>query len=109
MTPTKPVARLDSICQGSKVILNDMAGMFSPKKETLEVSPFKIEVQMSPTVPPANKEQSGRDRRDDQRRRQQGQVQRKKDVNPGRIRRRARPPADPAPEESTSKRPPCRS
>jgi len=106
MTPTKPVARFDSICQDSKVILTDMAGMFSPKEGETEtpVSPFKIEMEVPPVAFPVKKEQSGKDRRDDQRR--QGQARRKKAVNPGRIRRPARSHVEPIPEEGSSKRRP---
>jgi len=104
MTPTKPVAKFDSICQDSKTILDNMAGMFSPKKgetETPEVSPFKIEVEVPPTVFPVKKSQRGKDRRDHLQRKK-GQKRRKKLVNPGRI-RPARSPADPIPEEGESK------
>ena len=88
----------------SKVILTDMAGMFSPKEGEAEtpVSPFKVEMEVPPVAFPAKKQQSGKDRRDDQRR--QGQARRKKVVNPVRIRRPARPNAEPIPEEDSSKR-----
>ena len=104
MTPTKPVAKFDSICQDSKSILNNMAGMFSPKKgetETPEASPFKIEVELPPVVFPVKKDRRGKDRR--YRQRNKGQARRKKVVNPGRIRRPTRTPADPIPEEGNSK------
>ena len=104
MTPTKPVAKFESICQDSKSILNNMAGMFSPKKgetEAPEVSPFKIEVEVPPVVFPV-KSQRGKDRRD-YLQRKKGQERRKKVVNPGRIRRPTRTPADPIPEEGESK------
>lgn len=109
MTPTKPVARFDSICQDSKAILNNMAEMFSPKKGeagTPGVSPFKIEIEVPPAALPAKKEQTGKDRRDDQG--GQGQAQRKKVVNPGRIGRPVHSPVDPAgtPEKGSSKRRP---
>jgi hypothetical protein len=103
MTPTKPLAKFDSICQDSKAILSDMAGMFSPKKgetETPGAPPFKTEVEVPPVVFPV-KAETGKDRRDDQRRR--GQARGKKVINPGRIRRPARPPADPIAEEGDSK------
>jgi hypothetical protein len=104
-TPTKPLARFDSICQDSKAILSDMAGMFSPKKgepETPEVSPLKIEMEVPPVVVPA-KRQRGKDRHGDQRRQEQP---RKKRVlnNRGRIRGAARSPADPIPGEGSSTR-----
>ena len=105
MTPTKPVAKFDSICQDSKSILNNMAGMFSPKKgetETPEVSPFKIEVEAPPVDSPVKKSQRGKDRRD-YLQRKKGQERKKKLVNAGRIRRPTRPPADPIPEEGGSK------
>ena len=104
VTPTKPVARFDSICRDSKTILNDMAGMFSPKKgepETPEISPFRIEVEAPPAASPVE-EPSGKDRRDDQGGR--GQARRKKVINPEQIRRRARSPADPISGGGTSKR-----
>jgi len=96
MTPTKPVAKFDSICQDSKSILNNMAGMFSAKKGetgTPGASPFKIEMEVPPVVFPVKKVQRGKDRRDSQRRKRQ--ERRKKLVNPGRIRRPNRTPADP--------------
>jgi len=105
MTPTRPVAKFDSICQDSKSILNNMAGMFSPKKgetETPEVSPFKIEVEAPPVVFPIKKSQRGKDRRD-YLQRKKGQGRRKKLVNPGRIRRPTHSPAEPIPEEGDSK------
>jgi hypothetical protein len=94
MTPTKPVARFDSICQDSKVILNGMAGMFSPKEGEAEtpVSPFKVEMEVPPAVFPVKKEQSGKDRQG-----KRGQARRKKVVNPGRVRRPARSHAEPIP------------
>ena len=107
MTPTKPVARFDSICQDSKTILNDMAGMFSPKKGeagTPEVSSFKIEREVAPAAFPVKVEQSENGCGDNQRK--HGQARKKRVVNPGRIKRPARPPADPVPEEGSSKRRP---
>lgn len=106
MTPTKPLAKFDSICPDSKAILNNMAGMFSPKKgdgETPEASPFQIEVEAPPAVFPMKKERGGKlkDRRDRQRR--QGQERRKKVAGPARIRRPARTPGDPTIEEGSSK------
>ena len=106
MTPTKPLGKFDSICQDSKAILNNMAGMFSPKKgegETPEASPFEIQVEAPPVVFPAKKGRGGKDRRDYQRR--QGQEPRKKDADPGpgRIRRPARPPEHPPTQEASSK------
>lgn len=106
MTPTKPLAKFDSICQDSKLILNNMAGMFSPKKgetETPEASPLKIQAEIPPVTFPVKKDQGEKDRRDHQERRGQ-EHRRKKVVNPGRIRRPARSPADPIPGEESSKR-----
>ena len=102
MPPTKLLGRLDSICPDSKAILNDMAGMFTPKKdepEALEVSPFEVEVKTPPAVFPVKK-QSRKDRRDNQRGR--GRI-RKRAVDPGRIRRPARAPADLPSGEGSSK------
>ena len=107
MTPTKPVARFDSICQESKKILNDMAGMFSPKKgeaRTPEVPSFKIEKEVPPAAFPVKEEQSEKGCGDNQRK--HGQAQKKRVVNRGRIKRPARPLADPVPEEGSSKRRP---
>ena len=104
MSPTKPLGRFDSICKDSKAILEDMAGMFSTKKgeaETPKVSPFKIKVEVPPSAFPVKKKQSRKDLPDDQR--GQGQVRRKKVVNPGRI-RQPRPPEDRILEEGSSKR-----
>jgi len=106
MTPTKPVAKFDSICQDSKSILHNMAGMFSPKKgetEALEVSPFKIEVEAPPVgFPVIKKSQRGKDRRD-YLQRKKGQERKRKLVNPGRIRRPTHSPADLIPEGGDSK------
>lgn len=106
MTPTKPLAKFDSICQDSKAILSNMAGMFSPKKgetETPEVSPFEIEVKAPPAVFPMKKGRGvpAKDRRKHQWR--QGQARRKKVAASGRIRRPARSPEDPVIEEGSSK------
>jgi len=105
MTLTKPVAKFDSISQESKSILTNMAGMFSPKKgetETPEASPFKVEVEVPPIVFPVKKDRRGKDRRVQ---RKKGQAQRKKVVNPGRIRRPTRSPADPSPTRNTDSGP----
>ena len=104
MSPTKPIARFDSICQESKTILNNMAGMFSPKKgeqEIPEASPLKIEIEVPPAMIPV-KEQRGKDRCEDQRK--EGRPRRKRGLNPGRVRRSACSPADRIPEEDTERR-----
>lgn len=89
MTPTKPVARFDSLCDDSRAILSDMAEMFSPGKvETKkpEESPFKIK-----PVLPAKKTRSLKDRHDGQRK--EGQPRRKMTVNFRQVRRSAHSPA----------------
>lgn len=106
MTPIKPLARFDSLCDDSKAILGDMAGMFSPVKiepGTPEVSPFKVRVDMVSAAGPVREKRNGKDRRDDQG--NQGQRRRKKVVNRRQIKRRADPPADlaPIPEEDSQK------
>lgn len=101
MTPTKPLAKFDSLCEDSKTILSDMAGMFSPGKvetKTPEAPPFKVKVEMA--VPPVKKP-SKKDRRDG--RMKHGQPRRKKVVNPRLVRRSAHPPAKPTLEEGNSK------
>ena len=103
MTPTKPLGKFDSICPDSKAILNDMAGMFSPKRDELEapeVSSFDVEIETPPMVFPVKK-QSKKDRRDNHRGR--GRT-RKRAVNLGRIRRPARTPPDFTSGEGSSKR-----
>ena len=109
MTPTKPLGKFDSICPDSKAILNDMAGMFSPKKdekdeqEAPEASPFGVEMKVLPAVFPVKK-QSRKDRRDDQRGRGRTRARGKRVISSGRIRRPARTPADRTSGEGSSKR-----
>ena len=102
VTPTKPLGRFESLCEDSKTILGDMAGMFSPGKvetKTPETSPFKAKTDMA--VHPV-KRRSGRDRRDVQGK--QGQPPRKKVVGLNQIRRPAHRPANPTdPGEGSSK------
>ena len=98
-TPTKRVEKSESLCPESKVILNGMAGMFSPKKgeaETPGVLP-KIEVEVPPMLFPIKKEGGRKDQMG------QGQARRKRVVNAARITRPVRSPADPIPEERSSK------
>jgi hypothetical protein len=59
-TAAKPLAKFDSLCQDSEVIPSDIAGMFSPKKATPEVSPLEIQEEMVPAVFPVRKGQGGR-------------------------------------------------
>ena len=99
LTQTKPLARFDSLCEDSKTILTNMAGMFSPgsaEPGTPEVSPFKIQMEKVPPSPVKGK-RSRKDRRDNQGK--QGQPRRKKVINRRQIKGRARPFADPIPEE----------
>lgn len=101
LTPTKPLARFDSLCEDSKTILTNMAGMFSPgstEPGTPEVSPFRIQMEKAPPSPVKGK-RSGEDRRDNQGK--QEQPRRKKVINRRQIKGRARPSADPIPEEGT--------
>jgi hypothetical protein len=98
-TPPKRVAKSESLCPESKVILNGMAGMFSPKKGEAETP--EIEVEVPPMLFPIRKKEGGRK---DQM--GQGQARRKRVVNAARITRPVRSPADPIPEEASSKRGP---
>ena len=104
MTPTKPVGKFDSLCEDSKTILGDMAGMFSPQKaetKTPETSPLKVKIEMA--MPPVERGRSGKDRRDGQSK--QERPRRKRVVNLTQIRRSAHPPVDLIPEEGSSKPP----
>ena len=86
LTPTKPLAKFDSLCEDSKEILNNMTGMFSPVKverEIPELSPFNIRMEAVPEVSPVKK---GRRKKDDQGK--GGQPRKKKVIGHRKIGRR---------------------
>lgn len=89
-TPTKKIERMESLCQDSKAILGDMAGMFSPGRaeaETAQGPPLNIQMEIAPATSRVKRARGGKDRRDDQR--NQGQSRRKRLVNPMKIKQRA--------------------
>lgn len=107
MSPTKPLARFESLCEDSKTILTDMTGMFSPGKvetKTPEASSFKIKIEMA--VPRVKRRiRSGKDLPEDRRKQGQSVRRRKRALRPRQAKRPAHPPPDPIPEEGSSKSP----